>query len=72
MPPVMLWHSGHRSCARKGLIARLIAGSYPSRLSSPSAAHLADDRAQRGRGYNVPSGILFDMHREAAAKRLAS
>jgi acyl CoA:acetate/3-ketoacid CoA transferase len=56
--------------ARKGLLARIVAGSYPS---GPSGAEPPliwrmignDDVA----AYNVPSGILFDMHREAAAKR---
>lgn len=56
--------------ARDGLLARVIAGSYPS-----GASHLAmpeiwkmitEDRIP---AYNVPSGILFDMHREAAARR---
>ena len=56
--------------ARKGLLANIVAGSYPS---GPSGAEPPliwrmignDDVA----AYNVPSGILFDMHREAAAKR---
>src|SRR3954452_16166295 len=56
--------------ARPGLLARIIAGSYPS---GPSSAEppliwqmIAEDSVA---AYNVPSGILFDMHRDAAAKR---
>lgn len=56
--------------ARDGLIARVIAGSYPSGPSSlPMPAiwrMIVEDRVA---AYNVPSGILFDMHREAAARR---
>ena len=48
----------------------MIAGSYPSRPVLGRAAAIwqmiADDAIA---AYNVPSGILFDMHREAAAKR---
>ncbi|HEY1945277.1 MAG TPA: acyl CoA:acetate/3-ketoacid CoA transferase [Roseiarcus sp.] len=56
--------------AKAGCLARVIAGSYPS---GPSSAEppliwkmIGDDAIP---AYNVPSGILFDMHREAAAKR---
>lgn len=56
--------------ARKGLISTVIAGSYPS---GPSSAEppliwqmIGNDEIA---AYNVPSGIMFDMHREAAAKR---
>src|SRR5580692_7224887 len=56
--------------AKNGLLARILAGSYPS---GPSRAEppkiwrmVTEDRIP---AYNVPSGILFDMHREAAAKR---
>lgn len=56
--------------ARKGLLKKIIGGSYPS---GPSTAEppliwqmvTGNDIP----AYNVPSGILFDMHREAAAKR---
>lgn len=56
--------------ARKGLLKRIIGGSYPSGPSSAEPPLIwqmigADEVA----AYNVPSGILFDMHREAAAKR---
>lgn len=56
--------------ARPGLLKKIIAGSYPS---GPSNAEppliwqmIAADQVQ---AYNVPSGIMFDMHRETAAKR---
>ncbi|MBB2969789.1 acyl CoA:acetate/3-ketoacid CoA transferase [Mesorhizobium sp. RMAD-H1] len=56
--------------ARKGLLKTIIGGSYPS---GPSSAEppliwkmIGNDEVA---AYNVPSGILFDMHREAAAKR---
>lgn len=56
--------------AHKGMIARILGGSYPS---GPTNADppliwqrmLAEDLA----AWNVPSGILFDMLREGAAKR---
>ncbi|HEX2508972.1 MAG TPA: acyl CoA:acetate/3-ketoacid CoA transferase [Microvirga sp.] len=56
--------------AKPGLLKRVLAGSYPS---GPSAAEppaiwrmITGDEIP---AYNIPSGILFDMHREAAAKR---
>ncbi|MBT9247236.1 acyl CoA:acetate/3-ketoacid CoA transferase [Gemmobacter fulvus] len=56
--------------AKPGLLSRIIGGSYPS---GPSAAEppliwqmiLNEDLA----AWNVPSGIVFDMLREGAAKR---
>lgn len=56
--------------AHKGMISRIIGGSYPS---GPTTAEppliwqriLAEDLA----AWNVPSGIVFDMLREGAAKR---
>jgi len=56
--------------ARKGLLKKIIAGSYPSGPSSAEPPLIwqmlgANDVA----AYNVPSGIMFDMHREAAAMR---
>lgn len=56
--------------AHKGMISRIIGGSYPS---GPTNAEppliwqriLAEDLA----AWNVPSGIVFDMLREGAAKR---
>jgi propionate CoA-transferase len=56
--------------ARDGLLARVLAGSYPSgssNLPMPDIWRMiVEDRVA---AYNVPSGILFDMHREAAARR---
>ncbi|HXV31800.1 MAG TPA: acyl CoA:acetate/3-ketoacid CoA transferase [Sinorhizobium sp.] len=56
--------------ARKGLLKKIIGGSYPSGPSSaepPLIWQLIG--ANEVAAYNIPSGILFDMHREAAAKR---
>jgi propionate CoA-transferase len=56
--------------ARDGLLARVLAGSYPSGSSNLPMPEIwkmiVEDRVA---AYNVPSGILFDMHREAAARR---
>jgi acyl CoA:acetate/3-ketoacid CoA transferase len=56
--------------ARPGLIARIIGGSYPSGPSSfdPPLIWQMLGRDEVA-AYNVPSGIMFDMLREAAAKR---
>ena len=56
--------------ARPGLIHRILGGSYPSGPSTAKPPLIwqmigRDDIA----AYNVPSGIMFDMTREAAAKR---
>lgn len=56
--------------ARRGLLARVLAGSYPSGPSSlpmPEIWRLIVDNEIEA--YNIPSGILFDMHRDAAARR---
>ncbi|MSU90356.1 acyl CoA:acetate/3-ketoacid CoA transferase [Rhodobacteraceae bacterium 2CG4] len=56
--------------ARDGLLRRVLAGSYPSGPSSLPMPEIwrmiVEDRVA---AYNVPSGIMFDMHREAAARR---
>lgn len=56
--------------AKDGLLARVLAGSYPSGPSSVEMPEIwkmiVEDRVA---AYNVPSGIMFDMHREAAAYR---
>ncbi len=56
--------------AQDGLLSRVLAGSYPSGPSSLEMPEIwkmiVEDRVA---AYNVPSGILFDMHREAAAHR---
>ena len=56
--------------ARDGLLSRIIAGSYPSGPSSmemPAIWRMVTEN--RVAAYNVPSGILFDMHRDVAARR---
>src|SRR3954469_17266509 len=56
--------------AKPGCLARVLAGSYPSGPSSaepPAIWNMVSGDAIPC--YNVPSGILFDLHREAAAKR---
>jgi propionate CoA-transferase len=56
--------------AKDGLLGRILGGSYPSGPSSKPMPEIwkmiVEDRVA---AYNVPSGILFDMHREAAANR---
>ncbi|WP_120631892.1 acyl CoA:acetate/3-ketoacid CoA transferase [Ruegeria sp. EL01] len=56
--------------AQDGLLSRVLAGSYPSGPSSLEMPKIwkmiVEDRVA---AYNVPSGILYDMHREAAARR---
>jgi propionate CoA-transferase len=56
--------------AKPGCLAKVLAGSYPSGPSSaepPAIWKMITGNAIPA--YNVPSGILFDLHREAAAKR---
>lgn len=56
--------------AKDGLLDTVLAGSYPSGSSNLPMPEIwkmvVEDRVA---AYNVPSGILFDMHREAAARR---
>jgi propionate CoA-transferase len=56
--------------AKDGCLARILAGSYPSgpsKAEPPKIWRMVSDN--KIPAYNIPSGILFDMHREAAAKR---
>ena len=56
--------------ARPGLLSRIIGGSYPSgptKADPPLIWQMIT--ANQIRAYNVPSGIVFDMLREGAAKR---
>ena len=56
--------------AKDGLLSAVIGGSYPSGSSDlpmPEIWKLITE--DRIRAYNVPSGILFDMHRDVAARR---
>ncbi|MCW8174537.1 acyl CoA:acetate/3-ketoacid CoA transferase [Verminephrobacter aporrectodeae] len=56
--------------ARPGLLRRILAGSYPSGPSSlPMPAIWRMIEGDTVAAYNIPSGILFDMHRDAAARR---
>ncbi len=56
--------------AKDGLLARIIGGSYPSGPSSlPMPAIWQMVVEDRVAAYNVPSGVLFDMHRDVAARR---
>jgi acyl CoA:acetate/3-ketoacid CoA transferase len=56
--------------ARKDLLARVLAGSYPSGPSTAEPPAIWKMiAANEVAAYNVPSGILFDMHRESAARR---
>lgn len=56
--------------ARPGLLSRILAGSYPSGPSSlpmPAIWQMVVDNQVAA--YNVPSGVMYDMHRDAAARR---
>lgn len=56
--------------AKPGLLSRVLAGSYPSGPSSlpmPAIWRMVVDNQIEA--YNIPSGILYDMHRDAAARR---
>lgn len=56
--------------AKDGLLSTIIAGSYPSGPSSMPMPEIWKMLVEnRVAAYNVPSGILFDMHRDAAANR---
>ncbi len=56
--------------AKRGLLARILGGSYPSGPSTSEPPEIWKMvLANEIPAYNVPSGIMFDMLREAAAKR---
>ena len=56
--------------AKPGLLARILGGSYPSGPSSlPMPAIWRMIVENQVEAYNLPSGILFDMHRDAASRR---
>lgn len=56
--------------AKDGLLSTIIGGSYPSGPSSlPMPAIWRMIVEEKVAAYNVPSGILFDMHRDVAARR---
>jgi len=56
--------------SKKGLIRRIIAGSFPSGPSSfepPLIRQLISDGSIEA--YNLPSGVIFQMHRAGAARQ---
>jgi propionate CoA-transferase len=56
--------------AQKGLIRRVLAGSYPSgpsKMDPPAIRTLIESGEVQA--YNIPSGVMFQMHRAAAAKQ---
>ena len=56
--------------AQEGLLKRVIAGSYPSGPSNRESPRIWQMiRDNKIAAYNVPSGVLFDMHRDVAAGR---
>jgi acyl CoA:acetate/3-ketoacid CoA transferase len=56
--------------ARPGLLRRIVAGSYPSGPSSmPAPAIWRMIDANDIEAYNLPSGVLFQMHADAAGGR---
>jgi len=56
--------------AKPGLMARIIGGSYPSGPSTSDPPRIWQMLGSNEiAAYNVPSGIMFDLMREAAAKR---
>src|SRR5207302_922744 len=66
----MFGQPGLDHLAQKGLPRRLIGGSYasgPSTSLPPRIVELV--RANEVEAYNLPSGMLFGVHREIAAKR---
>ncbi len=56
--------------AKDGLLRRVMAGSYPSGPSSKPMPEIwkmiVEDRIE---AYNIPSGIMFDMHRDVATHK---
>jgi len=61
---------GIEHLARRGMIRKVLAGSYPSGPSSLPMPEIWRQIVENEiAAYNVPSGILFDMQRDAAAKR---
>ena len=61
---------GFDHVAHKGLLAAILSGSYPSGPSSMPPPAIRDMIAGNDvAAYNLPSGIMFDMARDAAAKR---
>lgn len=56
--------------AKDGLLKTILGGSYPSGPSSLPMPKIWEMIVEnRVTAYNVPSGILYDMHRDVAARR---
>ena len=56
--------------AKPGLLKKILGGSYPSGPSTAEPPLIWQMiTANQIPAYNIPSGVMFDMHREAAAKR---
>jgi propionate CoA-transferase len=56
--------------AKDGLLSRILGGSFPSGPASKPMPEIWKMVVEnRIAAYNVPSGVLFDMNRETAAKR---
>jgi propionate CoA-transferase len=56
--------------AKDGLLGRILGGSFPSGPASKPMPEIWKMVVEnRIAAYNVPSGVLFDMNRETAAKR---
>jgi propionate CoA-transferase len=61
---------GINHIAKPGLVAKIVAGSYPSGPSTSEPPEIWKlITGNEIAAYNVPSGIIFDLMREAAAKR---
>src|SRR5438128_8520611 len=66
----MFGQPGLDHLAQKGLPRRLIGGSYPSGPSTALPPRIVElVHANEVEAYNLPSGMLFSVHREIAAKR---
>jgi len=56
--------------AKPGMLVRIMGGSYPSGPTTAAAPLIWQMiLAEQVEAYNIPSGIMFDMLREGAAKR---
>lgn len=56
--------------AKPGLLSRIIGGSYPSGPTNAEPPEIWKRiTANEVKAYNLPSGVIFDMLREAASKR---
>lgn len=66
----MFGSKGVDHIAKPGMISKIIGGSYPSGPSKAEPPLIWQMiLANQVKAYNVPSGIVFDMLREGAAKR---